>query len=318
MPHRSLQPGTLWPAILRQTEHALQCGALHPIETFQAGIDDGGVRFLVRQVSSLARKDRERDQSQARQKDNTVSGNQAGTDPFLPYDPDLFVADISETHLALLNKFNVLDHHLLIVTRRFEPQDALLNLADFEALLACMAEFDGLGFYNGGAAAGASQCHKHLQLVPLPLASEGPALPIAPLLAAARIDGAVGIVPGLAFSHAFAPLALPAARGPDLARTALARYRALLEAAGVRVIDVDGASQPLAPYNLLVTPLGMLLVPRSAESVEGISVNTLGFAGSFFVRDEAQMRTIERLGPMAMLRQVSGVASASPAASRQK
>lgn len=318
MPHRSLQPGTLWPAILRQTEHALRCGALRPIETFQAGIDDGGVRFLVRQVSSLARKDRDRDQSQARQKDNAVPGNQAGTDPFLPYDPDLFVADISETHLALLNKFNVLDHHLLIVTRRFEPQDALLNLADFEALLACMAEFDGLGFYNGGAAAGASQRHKHLQLVPLPLASEGPALPIAPLLAAARIDGAVGIVPGLAFSHAFAPLALPAARGPDLARTALARYRALLAAAGVRVIDVDGEPQPLAPYNLLVTPLGMLIVPRSAESVEGISVNTLGFAGSFFVRNEAQMRTIERLGPMAMLRQVAGLASASPAAPGQK
>ncbi|QOT80373.1 ATP adenylyltransferase family protein [Cupriavidus basilensis] len=318
MPHRSLQPGTLWPAILRQTEHALQCGALRPIETFQVGIDDGGVRFLVRQVSSLARKDRYRDQGHARQNDNAAAGSQAGADLFLPYDPDLFVADISETHLALLNKFNVLDHHLLIVTRRFEPQDALLNLADFEALLACMAEFDGLGFYNGGAAAGASQRHKHLQLVPLPLASEGPALPIAPLLAAARIDGAVGTVPGLAFSHAFAPLALPAARGPDLARTALERYRALLAAAAVRVIDVDGASQACTPYNLLVTPLGMLLVPRSAESVEGISVNTLGFAGSFFVRDEAQMHAIERLGPMAMLRQVAGPPLSSQASMGRK
>ncbi|WP_043357675.1 ATP adenylyltransferase family protein [Cupriavidus basilensis] len=318
MPHRSLQPGTLWPAILRQTEHALQCGALRPIETFQEGIDDGGVRFLVRQVSSLARKDRDRDEGHARQHDNAVPGNQAGADPFLPYDPDLFVADISETHLALLNKFNVLDHHLLIVTRRFESQDALLNLADFEALLACMAEFDGLGFYNGGAAAGASQRHKHLQLVPLPLASEGPALPIAPLLAAARMDGADGTVPGLAFSHAFAPLALSSARGPDLARTALARYRALLEAVGVRTIHVDGAPQPLAPYNLLVTPLGMLLVPRSAESVEGISVNTLGFAGSFFVRNEAQMRTIERLGPMAMLRQAAGPPLSSLASTGRK
>ncbi|GAB7547907.1 ATP adenylyltransferase family protein [Cupriavidus sp. 8B] len=318
MPHRSFQPGTLWPAIVRQTQHALQCGALRPIETFQAGIDDGGVRFLVRQVSSLARKDRYRDQGNAHQNDNAVPGNQAGADPFLPYDPDLFVADVCETHIGLLNKFNVLDHHLLIVTRRFAPQDALLNLADFEALMTCMAEFDGLGFYNGGAAAGASQRHKHLQLVPLPLASEGPALPIAPLLAAARIDGAVGTVPGLAFSHAFAPLALSAAPGPVLARTALERYHTLLEAVGVRVIDVDGESQACAPYNLLVTPLGMLLVPRSAESVEGISVNTLGFAGSFFVRNEAQMRTIERLGPMAMLRQVAGLPLSSQAAPGRK
>lgn len=296
MPERSLQPGTLWPAILRQTAHALRCGALRPIETVQAAIEDGGVRFLVRQVSSLTRKD----QDKARQRDPGAEFN-----PFLPYDLDLFVADISETHVALLNKFNVIDHHLLIVTRRFASQDSLLDLADFEALLACMGEFDSLGFYNGGAAAGASQRHKHLQMVPLPLAAEGPAMPIAPLLASARIDGAVGTVPGLAFAHAFAPLVLSGARAPGLAGTAHARYLALLDAVGVRTIEVNGEAQPSEPYNLLVTPLGMLLVPRSAECVEGISVNTLGFAGSFFVRNEAQMRTVERLGPMAMLRRVT-------------
>ena len=38
-------------------------------------------------------------------------------------------------HLSVLNKFNVLDHHLLIVTREFEPQETLLTLDDFEALL---------------------------------------------------------------------------------------------------------------------------------------------------------------------------------------
>ncbi|KJK24832.1 phosphorylase [Burkholderiaceae bacterium 16] len=297
MPDRSLQPGTLWPAILRQTAHALRCGALRPIETIQAVIEDGGVRFLVRQVSSLARKD----QDKARQRDASAAVN-----PFLPYDPDLFVADISDTHVALLNKFNVIDHHLLIVTRRFESQDALLDLADFEALLVCMAEFDAVGFYNGGASAGASQRHKHLQMVPLPLGPDGPALPIAPLLASARINDPVGTVPGLAFAHAFAPLALSSARVPGLAGIALARYRALLDAVGVRAIDVDGELQPSGPYNLLVTRLGMLLVPRSAECVEGVSVNTLGFAGSFFVRDGAQMRIVERVGPMGMLGRVAG------------
>ncbi len=311
MPSRSFQPGTLWPGILRQTGHALRCGALRPIETIQATIEDGGVRFLVRQVSSLAHKD------QARRADNASAGG-GGVNPFLPYDPDLFVADLSDTHVALLNKFNVIDHHLLIVTRRFESQDALLDLADFAALLACMAGFDSLGFYNGGAAAGASQRHKHLQLVPLPLAGDGPPLPIAPLLASARIDGLAGTVPGLAFAHAFAPLPLSAALSAEppqaLARTVLERYRALLAAVGVRAIDVDGEPHHSAPYNLLVTPLGMLLAPRLAESVEGISVNTLAFAGSFFVRDAAQMRTVERLGPMAMLRLAAGPAPVQRAA----
>lgn len=296
MHHRHLQPGTLWPAILQRTAHALQSGALCPIETIEAAIEDGGVRFLVRQVSSLARKDKARTTSSA------------GSNPFLPYDPELFVADISDTHVALLNKFNVIEHHLLIVTRRFEAQESLLTVADFEALLACMAEFPSLGFYNGGAVAGASQAHKHLQIVPLPFAEGGPALPIGPLLASARIAGAIGAVPGLAFAHAFAPLNLSAAPVEEMACTACERYRALLDAVGVRAVDVEGGLHPSAPYNLLVMPAGLLLVPRSMECVEGIAVNALAFAGSLFVRDAAQMQAIESLGPMHLLRQATAAA----------
>ena len=53
--------------------------------------------------------------------------------PFLPYEEDLFVADLSDAHLLLLNKYNVVAHHLLVVTRRFEPQSDLLNSADLDA-----------------------------------------------------------------------------------------------------------------------------------------------------------------------------------------
>src|SRR5258706_6084844 len=197
MEHLRLQPGTLWPAILRQTEHALRRGALRPIETTQALIEEGGVRFLVRQVSSLARKEETRQARKVRAKAYSA------VNPFLPYDPDLFVADLSDTHIALLNKFNVIDHHLLIVTRNFKSQEALLDLADFAALIAGMAEFDGLGFYNGGAEAGASQHHKHLQIVPLPLGESDPPIPIESVLASARMQGPVGTVPGLALRHAF-------------------------------------------------------------------------------------------------------------------
>ena len=292
--------GTLWPAVLRQTAHALDCGALLPIETIRSTIEDGGVRFLIRQVSSLARKDEDQQIRKAK------AANSRRPDPFLPYDPDLFVADISETHIALLNKFNVIDHHLLIVTRRFELQEALLNLADFVALFSCMVQFDGLGFYNGGPAAGASQRHKHLQIVPLPLDESGSPLPIEPLLAAARMDGFMGTIPGLPFPHAFAQLdPLVATRPLEMARSAFDRYCALLDAAGLRAVDSNGEPLQSAPYNLLVTTGWMLLVPRSMEHVEGVSVNALGFAGSLFVRDAAQMGTIRKLGPMTVLQRVT-------------
>ncbi|MEM5312875.1 DUF4922 domain-containing protein [Paraburkholderia sp. JHI869] len=298
---------TLRAAIEQQTAHALACGALHPIETAHTFIDDGGMRFYVRVAGNLARKEAARLTPQT----SVASTAQPPRDPFLPYEPDLFVADLSATHVALLNKFNVIDQHLLIVTRRYEPQEALLDVADFAALIEALHQIDGLGFYNGGAAAGASQPHKHLQMVPLPLSGDGPhAAPLEALLGDAQtVHGArpIAIVPGLAFRHAFARLAL----GPDTgtadsaAQVALDCYRALLDAAGVPAIDVAGVAHQGAPYNLLVTRRWMLVVPRLAECVEGISVNSLGFAGSFFVRNAAQLQTLAQLGPMTALERVS-------------
>jgi sulfate adenylyltransferase (ADP) / ATP adenylyltransferase len=300
-----LSPGMLWPAIVRRTAQALECGALCPIETVTTMVEDGGVRFIVRQVSSLVRK---------AQKRGTRSAQPA--DPFLPYDPGLFVADVSETHVALLNKFNVIEHHVLIVTRAFEEQEALLDIDDFTAWFACLAEFEGLGFYNGGVQAGASQRHKHMQIVPLPLnaADTGsPPLPIEPLIraSAAPRSADVAVLAGLPFAHAFARLA--PASAPVAAHAALAAYLRLMNALGLGPAASGGKPAcQAAPYNLLLTPHWMLLVPRTAEHAHCISVNALGFAGSLFVRDFAQMGTVRRIGPMKLLERVAMPRAAKP------
>jgi ATP adenylyltransferase len=303
-PLAPLVPGMLWPAIVERTAHALRCGALQPIATTPALIESGGVRFVVREVSSLVRKDAQREARVPR------SAATARVNPFLPPDPDLFVADLSASHRALLNKFNVIDHHLLIVTRAFESQQALLNLADFEALLVCLAEFDGIGFYNGGEAAGASQPHKHLQIVPLPLGDMAAPVPIEPVFPAALQPGRAARVLALPFQHAVAPLDLGAVISVRSARTAFECYRTLLEATGVHGVDVGGVAHQSAPYNLLVTRRWMLLVPRSVERVDGIAVNALGYAGSLFVRDASQMETVRELGPMTVLQRAALPASA--------
>ncbi len=291
MPTRSLQPDTLLSAVVGRTAHALACEALRPIETIQTTCDDSGIRFVIRQVSSLIHKPQVPDTPRP------------FVDPFLPHDPDLFVADVSATHFALLNKFNVIDHHLLIVTRAFEPQEALLSLCDFAAWFACLAQFDGLGFYNGGREAGASQPHKHLQIVPLPLGVAGQALPIGSLIDAAIFEGVVGTLPGIPFRHAF--VRLPPGPPASAAAHALGCYRAMLDAVGLGAVDVDGRAHQSGPYNLLVTPGWMLLVPRCAEKADGIAVNSLGFAGSLFVRDIQQLEAVRRIGPMTLLRRVS-------------
>lgn len=293
---RPFEPGTLWPRIVQRTEQALASGALEPIATEESVLEDGGVRFRARRVSSLARK--------------AAAAPPASGNPFLPPDPALFVADVCDTHFALLNKYNVIAHHLLIVTRRFEEQETLLTRRDFEALATCMAEFEALGFYNGGRVAGASQAHKHLQLVPLPLAADGPPVPVETLFdATLAADGTLATVAGLPFVHVFTRL------DPDLfedpARAAAAaiheRYHAMLQAVGLSAVQVGGAARQSAPYNLLLTRRWMLLVPRAREHFEGISINALGFAGSFFVRDTHQLERLRQHGPMRALRAVAVV-----------
>ena len=58
--------------------------------------------------------------------------------PFLPYEEDLWVCHLSATHTLLLNKFNVVAHHLICVTRTFEQQTAPLNAADLAATWQAM------------------------------------------------------------------------------------------------------------------------------------------------------------------------------------
>lgn len=293
-----LQAGTLHHAIEHRTRQALASGVLRPIETKCSFIDDGGVHFVVRSVSSLRHKSEDKE---ARQRRSDLPAN-----PFLPYEEPLFVTDISDTHIALLNKFNVIRHHLLIVTRRFEDQETLLTLPDLEALWACLAEFEALGFYNGGTVAGASQRHKHLQMVPLPLAPEGPAVPIEPLIALASVGGTINTLPGFPFVHACSRLDPRLSARPDAAAAVtLEHYYALLNAVGLTATRSDGHLWQSAPYNLLITRSWMLLVPRSAEFFESISINALAFAGSLFVRSEEQMRAVDAAGPIKVLQRVA-------------
>jgi len=233
-------------------------GALEPIVTESVVIDDAGARFVVRTASTLTAK----------------SAAPPRADPLGDYEPDLYVGEVGSTHYALLNKYPVMADHLLVVTRRFAPQEELLDASDFAALAELLAELDWLAFYNGGRLAGASQARKHLQLVPLPLAPEVDArVPLEPLYGA------------LPFAHGYARLTTVS----DLEAT----YRRLL------------ARWPGVPYNLLATRRWMLVVPRRQEHYGTISINALGFAGSLFVRERAELELVRRAGPLKVLAAVT-------------
>lgn len=253
----------LWSRAAARSRHALASGALAPLVTREVTVDDEGIAFSVRLVSTLAPK-------------RAATGPRRN--PFLDPEPDLVVdAHWGPDHLLLLNKFPVLDDHLLIITRAFVPQLGLLDEGDFQALLDALVATDGLGFYNAGAIAGASQPHRHLQVVRTPLGASG------------RFPTEARLRDGTA------PFPFAAAEMPATAVAARTAYLGLLERLG----------RPAA-WNLLATLDQLVVVPRVCEGVGEVSVNALGFAGSLFAGDEDELESVRRIGPCALLRTVSG------------
>lgn len=275
------------PDLLEQTDRtiaqALANGALQPIHTEKTVLHQSGFDFSVRWVSSLALKDAARV--------DAVTRKRPGFNPFLPPDPDLTIAALGPDHLAVLNKYPVIERHLLIVTRDFEAQTTPLNQADFYALALVMQAHGGLGFYNGGQVAGASQSHKHLQWIPAKTDLHTLALASSSEYEAVQLPWRQ------------LRIALPAScwSSAETAMTSLETgYRNACEALGLQPL-----ADPMPPYNLLVTRDWLMVAPRSQEKCDGISVNALGFAGSLFVREHQQIEHLRAIGPLALLERVA-------------
>ncbi len=147
-------------AVRARSDQAIASGDLQPIEAEQVVIEDRGLPFIVRWVAALAAKDaaaRDGAAGQPRSAENqaiTLPGGPRDPDfnPFLKPDPALLVGPVGEHHVAILNKFPVCLHHLVLARRAFAEQLSPLEEIDFQALAFILSREGGLGFYNGGAA----------------------------------------------------------------------------------------------------------------------------------------------------------------------
>ena len=283
-----LKPGTLWTSLKKTTELALKSGALKSIPTEVEIFEQDGIKFVVRILENINRKKA----NQEKQNQKTAKTGKE-FNPFLPYEEALFVADISPTHVCILNKFNVVDYHFLIITRAFEPQESLLTLEDFTAMWACLAEFAGLVFYNGGKLAGASQPHKHLQILPFAETD----IPISPLVKTAKLENDLGTISEFPFVHAFTNINLG-----ESAEITFKKYHTLLQTLGIKPLENNIQS---GAYNLLMTREWMLIVPRKFEEFESISVNSLGFAGTLLVKNQQQVQLLKNISPINLLNHVA-------------
>ena len=270
-------------ALLR-SESARAAGALVPLSTTIEQIDgDTGCRFDLRHLTGAP----PRHLKPAGPKPN----------PFRPWDSRLEVEPVGHSHVLILNKYPVQIGHLLLITREWAPQLGWLDSADWRAVCTVNDQVNGLWFFNCGPVAGASQPHRHLQLLP-----RHPSDEMCPRNAwfESRLTGASGVQESdpLQCSCVVAPIHAEGITAEALQDV----YLSLCRRAGLGQPATDAV--PRQAYNLLIGRRWMSLILRQLDGVHGFSVNALGFAGYLLSTDESDRTWLKTEGPDALLREV--------------
>lgn len=260
-------------------------------------------------------------------KGNSKSKSDGHSEPFDPFEsppPELFIADLPPSHKLVLNKFAIVPEHFILATSAFKEQTHLLEEADLAATYACLRAYktEGLelyAFFNSGEHSGASQRHRHIQLLPVQsmtagLESKGAWSPLIDRLVA---DGA-----SLPFATFAAPL--PADISPRrLHELYLSLYYKACAATGIESTQNEGEAQ--INYNIGLTDSSLVVCPRRAEGVNIVASQGEGFvglngtllAGTLLVKSEVEW-DILRSGQEQLHKVLGAIGFPAPVASSGK
>lgn len=271
-----------WAQAQEQTSLALREGALFPLQTTEKTHVDQGYFFRLLTMTAMS-------------EPQLAALIQAFTSPQCPFcpplDPRLTLGETSTGHRVILNKFPVLESHLLVVSRQHLDQESYLGAEDFTASIEVLGAEDGLIFFNAGRQAGASQPHRHIQVV------KPGRLPLHEWLGKDPHGQ-----PRLPYRHALAPLDAAAFQKEAAGAVLFATYARLLSESGAAQNPVTPGATQETPYNLLLTRQQMIIVPRgSAAAAMDIPINALGFAGIILLRDESQEQLVSSQGAVSLL-----------------
>ncbi|RPD76759.1 HIT-like protein [Lentinus tigrinus ALCF2SS1-7] len=285
---------------------------------------ENGVEFQIRLCPALQNKPRLPTPDFSKDAPSPAAQEKKRHDPFAPpYVPALYLGEVrdeSEGHeyVILFNKYSVVPHHFMLVTKAdFQSQTSPLLPADLVQVYLFLLAAKALGrkyfaFYNCGDLSGASQPHKHVQLIPLD--DDGP--PVEKLARATKLDRE-----SAPFSLAALPYANHVRRLPSSlsSTTDFDTLEQALAGAFIPLLDLafqtvrHDASYPAGTpsYNVFLTLEHMHVVPRRQEAHtlagtgEQLSVNALGFAGMLLVKSERELEAVREEGVTKILRGVA-------------
>ena len=270
-----------WSEALKRTSIAIKNGALVPLSTELSIISSKlGEGFELRKL--------------IRKAPTSVNALGPRPNPFSPWDPRLEVSLIGNEHVLILNKYPVQQGHMLLITREWAPQHGWLSYRDFQALVTVNNDTKGFWFFNSGPAAGASQPHRHLQL--LRRKKDELFCPSQRWLESLLEQS----------TDKFTKLANTCA-----AKTLSAKNNAeILLQKYLEIADIIGLGNPIdntyprQAYNLLISNDLIVIIRRKQEGIAGFSVNALGFAGYLLSTEISDLDWLYNHGPEALLEAV--------------
>ncbi len=280
-----MQNEFFWNKALETTKCAVERKALIPIETSKKYIKSKFDDFF--EVRTLKTK-------------HSLGLSEYGptSNPFSPWDKNLEISLILDSHVLILNKYPVQLGHMLLITSQWQPQNGWLNPSDWEALCKVNLDTQGLWFFNSCPLSGASQPHRHLQLLRrgkgelnCPRESWFLRLLNCELKQETIVERSVVVRSN---------------RGEFSKPSSKLFYENYLNMASeLGLGSPNSTTKPLHPYNLLITPDWMALIRRSTECAFGFSINALGFAGYLLSIDQSNESWLSKNGPEKLLEYVS-------------
>ncbi|KAK2040853.1 ATP adenylyltransferase [Colletotrichum somersetense] len=236
-------------------------------------------------------------------------------DPFeSPEKGPLFIVDLPDSaHNLVLNKFAVVPEHFILATKEFKQQTHLLEPRDLAATYACIDAYMQYGharegrdaelyaFFNSGPHSGASQPHRHIQLLPVARMRDGLSEDSPWDVLAKHLDSSDAS--GVPFST-FADKIHRDMTPEELHSIYLSLFSSAVEAVKAHVGTLDDPRDGDAPisYNLAMTSDRLVVLPRLAEGatihrggtpVGELCLNGTVLAGTALVKNEAEWNVLK-------------------------
>jgi len=266
-----------WEKALQKTKISINSKSLFPLQTTDITKNlYKGNDFIIRELDIT------------KFKKNTLIGPKIN--PFKPWDKILEIDSIGNGHQLILNKYPVQLGHVLLITNEWKEQNGWLDIKDWEAIKEVNKDTSGLWFFNSGPLAGASQPHRHIQLL-----RRDPSE-----LSCPREKWILDLNNVNYENEKFSKNILLKKFSKSLNEENIHEiYKDLAYKLGLGEPRKD--KKPRYPYNLIFTNRWIILIKRKTDNLFGISINALGYAGYILVTEKSDINYLRKFGPEKLL-----------------